>query len=109
MAQSGFIAVVPYSSTTAGATPLSADMQTSELAVNSADRKLYTKGPSGAVVTLGNGATGAGGDQIFVENGQTVTASYTIPTNYNAMSTGPLAIAAGVVVTIPSGRVWAII
>tara|TARA_R110000868_G_C10578488_1_gene738401 strand:+ start:296 stop:625 length:330 start_codon:yes stop_codon:yes gene_type:complete len=109
MAQPGFIAVVPYSSTTPAAAPLAADMQVSELAVNSADRKLYTKGPSGAVVTIGNGATGAGGDQIFVENGQAVTASYTLPVGYNAMSTGPLAINSGVTVTIPSGSVWAII
>lgn len=109
MAQPGFIAVVPYSSTTANSVPLAADMQTSELAVNSADRKLYTKGPSGVVVTIGNGATGAGGDQIFVENGQTVTASYTLPVGYNAMTTGPVAINASVTVTIPSGSVWAII
>jgi hypothetical protein len=109
MAQPGFIAVVPYNSTTVGAAPLAADMQVSELAVNSADRKLYTKNPSGSVVTIGIGATGAGGDQIFVENGQTVTASYTLPVGFNAMSTGPLAIADGVVVTIPDGSTWAII
>lgn len=57
----------------------------------------------------GGGATGAGGDKIFVENGQTVTTSYSIPSLSNAMSTGPIAIDAGVTVTIPSGSVWAII
>jgi hypothetical protein len=109
MATPGFTPVIPYSSTTPGAVPSPSNMQTSEIAVNSADRLMYVKSPAGAVVTIGNGATGAGGDQIFVENGQTVTTSYTIPTNFNAMSTGPLAISAGVVVTIPSGSVWAII
>lgn len=59
--------------------------------------------------SIGNGATGGGADQIFVQNGQTVTVDYSIPVNYNAMSTGPIAIDAGVTVTIPSGSVWAII
>jgi hypothetical protein len=60
-------------------------------------------------VGFGGGATGAGGDKIFIENGQTVTTSYSIPSLFNAMSTGPIAIAAGAVVTIPADSVWAII
>lgn len=60
-------------------------------------------------VGFGGGATGAGGDKIFIENGQTVTTSYSIPSLSNAMSTGPIAIAAGAVVTIPANSVWAII
>lgn len=60
-------------------------------------------------VGFGGGATGAGGDKIFIENGQTVTTSYSIPSLSNAMSTGPIAIAAGATVTIPDGSVWAII
>ena len=60
-------------------------------------------------VGFGGGATGAGGDKIFVENGQTVNTSYAIPSLSNAMSTGPIAIASGAVVTVPSGSVWAII
>ena len=109
MAQQGFFPVIPYSSTTAGNMPSASNMQVSEIAVNSTDRVIYTKNVSGAVVTISSGATGAGGDQIFVQNGQTVTTSYAIPTNFNAMSTGPIAINAGVTVTIPAGSVWAII
>jgi hypothetical protein len=109
MAQAGFIPVIPYSSTTAGAVPLAANMQTSEIAVNSADRTLYTKNGAGAIVAISSGATGAGGDQVFVQNGQTVTTSYTLPTNYNAMSTGPITINASATVTIPAGSVWAVI
>jgi hypothetical protein len=60
-------------------------------------------------VGFGGGATGAGGDKIFIENGQTVTTSYSIPSLSNAMSTGPISIAAGATVTIPAGSVWAII
>lgn len=57
----------------------------------------------------GGGATGGGTDKIFIENGQTVTTSYSIPALSNAMSTGPITIASGATVTIPSGSVWAII
>lgn len=60
-------------------------------------------------VGFGGGATGAGGDKIFIENGQTVTTSYAIPTLMNAMSTGPITIASGATVTIPADSVWAII
>ena len=60
-------------------------------------------------VGFGGGATGAGGDKIFIENGQTVTTSYSIPSLSNAMSTGPITIDAGAVVTVPSGSVWVIL
>jgi hypothetical protein len=60
-------------------------------------------------VGFGGGATGAGGDKIFIENGQTVTTSYSIPSLSNAMSTGPITINAGAVVTVPAGSTWAVI
>jgi hypothetical protein len=63
----------------------------------------YTAGAWGS---LGGGATGGGADQVFVENGQTVTTSYTITTNYNAMSVGPITIDDGAVVTVPDGSTW---
>lgn len=55
------------------------------------------------------GATGAGGDRIFWENGQTVTASYTITNGMNAMSAGPITINSGVTVTVGSGEVWTVV
>lgn len=58
---------------------------------------------------LGGGATGGGADQIFFQNGQTVTTSYTITTNYNAMTTGPITINNGVTVTVPSGSRWVVL
>lgn len=109
MSQSGFTALVPYHSITSGLAPIAGNMQTGEIALNATDRVIYTKDGTGLVVAIGSGATGGGGDQIFVQNGQTVTANYTIPTNFNAMSTGPITINSGVVVTIPSGSTWAII
>jgi len=58
---------------------------------------------------IGGGATGAGGDQVFVENGVTVTATYTLSTNKNAMSVGPITINSGVIVTVPSGQRWVVL
>ena len=46
---------------------------------------------------------------VFYENPQTITANYTITTNSNAMAAGPITIASGVSVTIPSGSVWTVI
>ena len=64
---------------------------------------------AGAWGSIGGGATGAGGDQVFYENELTVTASYTLTTNRNAMSTGPITVDPGVTVTIPSGQRWVIL
>jgi hypothetical protein len=50
--------------------------------------------------------TGATG---LVENDNTITASYTINSGRNAMSSGPVSINSGVSVTIPTGSVWTII
>ena len=55
------------------------------------------------------GATGAGGDKIFWENGQTVTTNYTITNGYNAMTAGPITINNGVAVTIGTGENWTIV
>jgi hypothetical protein len=59
--------------------------------------------------SVGGGATGGGSDEIFIENGQTITTNYTITTSKNAMSAGPLTINNGITVTVPSGSVWTIL
>ena len=61
-------------------------------------------GPSGS-----GGATGAGTDQIFWQNQQVVNTSYSIPSGINAGSFGPISVASGVEVTVPSGSVWTIV
>jgi hypothetical protein len=58
---------------------------------------------------IGGGATGGGNDQVFVENSQTVTSTYSIPSGKSAMSTGPITINSGVVVTVPSGSRWVVL
>ena len=59
--------------------------------------------------SLGGGATGAGGDQVFNLNTVTVTTSYSLPTGKNAMSVGAITINSGVTVTVPSGQRWVIL
>jgi len=59
--------------------------------------------------SVGGGATGGGGDQVFVQNQAIVTTDYTLSTGYNASSVGPITINSGVTVTVPSGQTWAVI
>jgi hypothetical protein len=58
---------------------------------------------------LGGGATGGGGNQVFIENDQTVTVNYTIPVGKNAMCTGPITIANAIAVTVSTGSTWVVI
>ena len=68
------------------------------------------EGWTGAVWTgLGLGATGGGADQIFQENGQTVTENYTIPSGRNALSAGPITVSNGVTVTVSAGSTWVVV
>ena len=59
--------------------------------------------------TIGGGAKGGGSDDIFYENGQTVTTNYTLTTNKNAVTAGPVTVNSGVTVTIPSGSSWVVV
>jgi hypothetical protein len=45
----------------------------------------------------------------LVVNSATVSVNYTIPTGSNAMSTGPISVDSGAVVTVPSGSRWMIL
>lgn len=66
-------------------------------------------GTAWSAVGGGGGATGGGSDAIFIENGQTVTTSYSIPSGSNAGTFGPVSINAGAIVTVPSGSVWTVV
>lgn len=59
--------------------------------------------------SIGGGATGGGADTVFLENSNTVTTNYTLTTNKNAVSAGPVTINAGITVTVPSGASWVIV
>mgnify|MGYP003650069878 CR=1 FL=1 len=64
---------------------------------------------AGAWGAIGGGATGGGSDDVFYENGQTVTSNYTLTTSKNAMTAGPVTINSGITVTVPSGSSWVVV
>ena len=64
---------------------------------------------NGTAWIASGGATGGGGDQIFYQNGLNVTTDYTITTNNNAGTFGPVTIDAGITVTVPSNSVWTVV
>jgi hypothetical protein len=57
------------------------------------------------VISGGSGAVAGG---ALYENAQSISTSYTINTGKNAHSVGPITLAAGVSVTVPSGSRWVI-
>ena len=59
--------------------------------------------------SIGGGATGGGGDQSFYLNSTTINNSYSIPSGQNAGTFGPVSVASGAVVTVPSGSTWTIV
>ena len=54
-------------------------------------------------------ASYAGANGSLYENNQTITASYSITTGRNAMSVGPISVASGQSVTVPSGSRWVVL
>jgi hypothetical protein len=108
VAQSGAnnSAKIPYGTT--GQRDGSPDTGFFRYNVTTASAEIYD-GSAWGEVGGGGGATGGGNDQVFYENGQTITTSYTITTNTNAMSTGPLTVNSGVSVTVPSGSRWVVL
>jgi hypothetical protein len=59
--------------------------------------------------SIGGGATGGGSDAVFLETDNTVTTDYTLTTNKNAVTAGPITINSGITVTVPSGQSWVIV
>jgi hypothetical protein len=59
--------------------------------------------------SLGGGATGGAGNQVFIENDQTVTVDYTIPSTKNAGTFGPITIDTGITVTVSTGSTWTVV
>lgn len=45
----------------------------------------------------------------LIVNAMTISTSYTIPSGYSAMGAGPITLASGVTVTVPSGSRWVVL
>ena len=52
---------------------------------------------------------GASTNTVFFENDKAVAVNYQVTSTKNAMSAGPIAINAGIAVTVPSGSSWTIV
>jgi hypothetical protein len=55
------------------------------------------------------GIGGASANGAIYENAQSITETYTMSTNFNGESVGPITVASGVTVTIPSGSRWVVL
>ena len=60
----------------------------------------YTKAQTDAKVVQG---------EVFYENAMVITTNYTITTNKNAMTAGPITVNSGVTVTVPTNSTWTIV
>ena len=80
----------------------------SNLTFNSATGALGATSYTGDGSSL-TGVASAVADGCIYENSQTISNNYTISTNKNALSAGPITIANGVTLTIPSGSVYTIV
>jgi hypothetical protein len=61
---------------------------------------------------LGNSQIGQNAANLgvaIIENTQSITANYSISTGSSAQSVGPITIATGVAVTIPTGSKWVLL
>ena len=101
---------------------MTSDAQGDVLFYGGTDYERLAAGTSGYFLkTLGSGAdpawaevpagapTGGGSEKVFYENENSVDSDYTLTTNYNAVSAGPVTVASGVTVTIPAGQAWVIV
>ena len=69
----------------------------------SGDGSALSNLPAGAPVG------GASTNTVFFENDTAVAVNYQVTSGKNAMSAGPIAINAGIAVTVPSGSSWTIV
>lgn len=65
--------------------------------------------PISAVNTAGLNLDAGAKADMFYENSNILTESYTITDGKNALSAGPITIADGVVVTVPANSVWTVV
>jgi trimeric autotransporter adhesin len=65
--------------------------------------------PSTLITGLPSNIVGFQANGTIIEYAQTITSNYTITTNTNALSAGPITVNTGVTLTVPDGSRWVII
>ena len=91
-----------------GSDPSASDLTVGELAIRTDTGVVFTKKDDGSVAEIAGGG-GTVADDVIYENSQTISNNYTITTNKNAMSAGPISISSSATVTVPSGSTWHIL
>ena len=74
--------------------------QPSALSFSAGTKDVFVTYPAGRSVSGGEG---------YTENDATIDISSTINTGRNAISAGPVTLASGITVTVPSGSVWTVV
>ena len=74
-----------------------------------ASGQVLTSGGASGAVTWTTPSTVSGGTGIILENQQAISSNYTLTTNYNGLSVGPVTIQNSIAVTVPNGAVWMIL
>ena len=62
--------------------------------------------PTTGMLSVTGTAAFSGG---IIFNATTISTNTTVPSSYNALTSGPVAVNSGVVVTVPSGSVWTVV
>jgi len=109
----GGLAVQKDAATSTGAALLPAGTTAQRPAVGAGRLRLNTEtgrfeGSNATAWGSLGGATGGGNDAVFYLNDVTINNDYTIPTNQNAMTAGPITIANSKTVTVPNGSSWVV-
>jgi hypothetical protein len=81
-------------------TVLSSSNGGSLVTFSSGTKDVFVTYPAGRAITGGEG---------YVENDASIDVSSTISTGRNALSAGPISVASGITVTVPTGSVWTVV
>lgn len=77
---------------------------------NSGNLVNFSAGTKDVFVTYPAGRSAfGGGTQGIVTNNATISANFTFPSGFNGFSVGPITVASGYAVTVPSGQKWVVI
>jgi len=68
-----------------------------------------TRVQGGLFGTAGQGNTATSLGTTLIENANTVYSDYTLTTNNNALSVGPVTILTGKSITVPTGQKWVVL
>ena len=91
-----------------GSDPSASDLVVGELAIRTDTGVVFTKKDDNSVAEIAGGG-GTVADDCIYENSQTISNDYTVTSNKNAMSAGPITVSSGVTVTVGSTSTWTIV